>query len=184
MKIRLKFDGISVERSSRSTPSDSSLNPWPHESARGYPSLGNIRTNFRRSGAMYAPTRAPRRRRRAASAHFPAEFPSQARFCLSRIVVYAPTHQTGRETKGKNVRLSYTYREYTDASVIVFPLSSFLPPPFSFPPRGSAFIRQIDRRDENNLSVFRERLLMFYRIRPRLNIRRAATLGNVNRLKC
>lgn len=49
---------------------DPSLNLWPVEPARGRPvTRGDIRTNFRQSGrrAMYAPTRAPRRRRRRSS---------------------------------------------------------------------------------------------------------------------
>lgn len=46
-----------------------------------------------------------------------------------------------------------------------------------------SFIRQIDRRVENNLSVFRERLLMFHRNCPRLNIWHATTLESINRSK-
>lgn len=46
-KICLKFDSTSAKRSSRSTPPNSSLNPRLREPARGHPSLGDIRSDFR-----------------------------------------------------------------------------------------------------------------------------------------
>ncbi|KAG7188943.1 hypothetical protein KM043_008544 [Ampulex compressa] len=60
----------------------------------------NLRTS---EGVQAAPSE-------AASAHFPAEFPSQARFCLSRIVVYVPTHQAAG-CRTYEISLSpFTYR--------------------------------------------------------------------------
>lgn len=57
----------------------------------------------------------------------------------------------------ENLRLSFTYREYSVAFATVFPLPQLSLTPVFVLSRSSAFIRQIDRRDENNLSVFRER---------------------------
>lgn len=118
-KIRLKFDGISTERSSRSTPSGFVLEPLaPRTRART--SVAQRYSNQLPAvrGSVRADARTPSSSSGRICAFSSCEFPSQARFCLSRIVAYEPTHQTGRVIKGKLSRLPFTYREYIVISVI------------------------------------------------------------------
>jgi len=138
------------------------IRPWTFSltNACKNPSLSDIRINFRQSGAVYAPTRAPRHRRRGLHLRiFQLSFPHRrGSACPGLSCMHRHSRPVGksRENPLTTVHISWVHRHICSRH------SGFLPPLFFASLARISFIRQRNSV-ENNLSVFRERLLIFYR---------------------